>query len=84
MEEKKLREQRQNRSEIGAMWKKKARTKDSEYMTIRLRLDREKLLQLLEDSNGSELIEYNMVSFPNNGSDENESRPAFRIFEDLR
>ena len=84
MDEKNLKEQRQNRSEIGAMWKKKAKTKDSEYMTIRLRLDRDKLLKLLEDNKGCDLIEYNMVSFPNNGSDENESRPAFRIFEDLR
>lgn len=75
-------EQRKLRPEVGAIWKRTSKQNGGEYMTIRLRLTKERLEELLLIAEEGQEVEYDLVSFPNS-REENDRRPSFRVYEDL-
>lgn len=78
-------EQRRQRPEVGAIWIKQAKTSNMEFLKIRLKLNKDQLQSLLEktpdNATEQELPVYELVAFPNSSSNENNKRPAFRIYE---
>lgn len=75
-----LAEKRKQRPEVGAAWKRQSKT-NMEYLTIRLKLTREKLQELL--NNNTEEVSVDLVAFPNKSNNGNSRRPVFRIYEEL-
>jgi uncharacterized protein (DUF736 family) len=68
------------RPEVGAVWKRQSRN-NTEYMSIKLELTKEKLQSLLLKE--GETIQVNFIAFPNKTHNGNTSRPNFRIYEEL-
>jgi len=80
----KLAEQRKQRPEVGAIWKKSSTTTNMDYMTIRLRVTKEKLQELLsKPTNENGEVDLNLVAFPNKSQQGIDRRPSFRIYEEL-
>ena len=83
-EMKELIEKRKVRPEIGAIWKRNAKTSNTEFLSLKLTLTKEKLQALLAVAEGTEgVAETNFVAFPNKFYEENTKRPFFRIYEEL-
>jgi uncharacterized protein (DUF736 family) len=72
------------RPEIGAIWEKKSREKSNPFMSIRFRMSKEKLQELINSSEAGEdgLVNINFVAFPNKGKVEGDKRPNHRIYEE--
>jgi len=85
-----LKAKRSTRPEIGAMWKRNSKSTGTEYLSIRLKLTREKIQELLTKPtvesgvDGTELVvEVDLVAFPNSNAEGNPRRPSFRVYEEL-
>jgi len=72
-------EDKSYRPEMGAVWKRQSRN-NMEYMSIKLSLTKDMLRDLL--SKEGDLIQVNLVAFPNKSQNGNMSRPSFRIYEE--
>lgn len=68
------------RSESGAAWKRLSKRDNSEFLSIRINLSKERLKALLNKE--GETIDIGFVAFPNPYKKEDAKRPDFRIFED--
>jgi uncharacterized protein (DUF736 family) len=80
IQESKPEEKSNSRPEIGAVWKRQSKN-NMEYMSIKLELTKEKLQSLLLKE--GETIQVNFIAFPNKTHNGNNSRPNFRIYEEL-
>lgn len=77
-------DQRKTRPEVGQIWNKQSRTNNLNYMTIRLRVTKEKLQELLNKPvNEHGEVDLNLVAFPNKNQQGVDRRPSFRIYEEL-
>jgi uncharacterized protein (DUF736 family) len=72
--------EKSSRPEVGAVWKRQSKS-NMEYMSIKLELTKEKLQNLLLKE--GETIQVNFIAFPNKTHNGNNSRPNFRIYEEL-
>ena len=68
------------KAESGAIWKRQSKKTNSDFLSIRLTLNKEKLKELLAKDGDS--VNIGFVAFPNPYKNEGEKRPDFRIFED--
>lgn len=73
---------RKERPEIGAIWDHQAKTTGNKFLSLKLKLTKEKLQQLLAAS-GEEVVEVSFVAFPNKFKEGNPKRPSFRIYDEL-
>lgn len=73
-------EERRQRPEIGAIWTRKAKTSNMEFLKLRIRLTKEQLSQLALSSD-EEQVTVELVAFPNTYKDSNDKRPSYRIYE---
>lgn len=72
------------RPEVGAVWSRQAKTSNLNYMTIKLKITKEKLQELLNKSvNEKGEVDFNLVAFPNKTQHVSPGRPNFRIYEEL-
>lgn len=75
-------EERRQRPEIGAIWTRKAKTSNMEFLKLRIRLTKDQLNQLASSSTSDEeQITVEFVAFPNTYKDSNDKRPSYRIYE---
>lgn len=79
-----LQERRQQRDEVGAVWTKTTKNSESEYMTIKLKLDQEQLNHLLSQLSNDNVAVLELVAFPYTGGETNGRRPTYRVFPDIR
>jgi uncharacterized protein (DUF736 family) len=78
-----IQERRSQRAELGAVWKRTSKA-NMEYMTIRLKLTREKLQALLASpTNDRNEVEVDLVAFANQNQEDNPRRPSYRVYEEL-
>jgi len=72
------------RPEIGAIWEKISREKKNPFMSIRFRMTKEKLQELLTTSEPGDdgFVNISFVAFPNKGKVEGDKRPNHRIYEE--
>jgi len=75
-------EKRRDRPEVGAIWTRKAKTSNIEFLSLKLTLTKERLQELLATVNGEGVIETSFVAFPNKFHEGNPKRPFFRIYEE--
>lgn len=75
-------EARKTRPEVGAAWKRQSKSKNLEFLSLRLKLSKARLQQLLSTSVGDEVL-LNLVAFPNKNEDGNPKRPVYRFYEEL-
>ena len=76
-------ETRRQRPETGAIWTRRSKTKEMEYMNIRMKFTKAKLQQLLSQVTEGDVVEASFVAFPNANKEESDRRPSFRIYESL-
>lgn len=72
---------RKDRPEVGAIWQRQAKTTGNEFLSLKLKLTKEKLQKLL--TNEDEVVEVSFVAFPNKFKEGNPKRPSFRIYDEL-
>ena len=70
------------RPECGAIWEKLSKNNKT-FLNIKLNLPKSKLLQLLALANGED-VSLNLVAFSNDTKQVGDSRPSFRIYEELK
>lgn len=72
------------RPEVGAIWEKKSRERSNPFMSIRFRMTKEKLQELINTSEPGDdgFVNINFVAFPNKGKVDGDKRPNHRIYEE--
>lgn len=68
------------RQETGAVWKRQAKSGQMDFLSLKIKLTKDKLRSLLEQA--GETVDISFVAFPNPHKNEDSKRPDFRIFED--
>lgn len=68
------------RQETGAVWKRQAKSGQMEFLSLKIKLTKDKLKALLAQT--GETVDISFVAFPNPHKNEDSKRPDFRIFED--
>jgi uncharacterized protein (DUF736 family) len=75
-------EQQQDKSkreEVGAIWEKTSKS-GMNFMTLRLKMPKERLQKLIDES--PDVVNIGFVAFPNSNQQGDTKRPSFRIYED--
>lgn len=67
------------RQEAGAVWKRQAKSGQMDFLSLKIKLSKEKLRSLLEQAGDS--IDIGFVAFPNQFKND-PKQPDFRIYED--
>jgi len=82
----KLDETRKARPEAGAIWEYESKKTNSKYMNIVLNLPKSKLMDIINNSNSDENgnVKVGFVAFRNKYQNGISTRPAFRIYQDIR
>lgn len=76
-------EQKPERTSIGSIWEKTARDTSNKYLTLSLRVPKEKLLALINNEQ-TETVNLRLVAFTNKYKQaDGESSPDFKIYEEL-
>lgn len=79
-----LADKRKQRPEVGQIWNKQSKTNNLNYMTIRLKVTKEKLKEMLnQEPNAFGEVSLNLVAFPNKNQEGLDKRPSFRIYEEI-
>ena len=68
------------RTESGAIWKRLSKRDNTEFLSIRINLSKERLKALLNKE--GDTVDIGFVAFSNTTKSENTKRPDFRVFED--
>ena len=68
------------RTESGAIWKRVSSRDNSEFLSIRLKLSKERLQALLAKT--GDTVDVGFVAFNNPFKNEGPKRPDFRVYED--
>lgn len=69
-----------DRAEAGAIWERQSKKNNSKFMSIKIRLSKERLKELLNSQDDT--VSIGFVAFPNNSKNDIATRPDFRIYED--
>lgn len=75
-----IKQNNNERQETGAVWKRQAKSGQMDFLSLKIKLTKEKLRSLLEQV--GETVDISFVAFPNPHKNEDNKRPDFRIFED--
>jgi len=68
------------RKHIGGVWRRQAKKGNTEFLSIKINLSKEKLKKLLEKD--GEEVDLGFVAFTNPFKADGPSKPDFRVFED--
>lgn len=68
------------RSESGAIWKRLSKKDNTEFLSIKINLSKERLRALLDKE--GDTVDIGFVAFTNTNKSENAKRPDFRVYED--
>lgn len=75
-----LKQNSSERQEAGAVWKRQAKSGQMDFLSLKIKLTKDRLRSLLEQA--GETVDISFVAFPNPHKSEDVKRPDFRIFED--
>lgn len=75
-------EKRNQRPEIGAIWKKLSRKNNNEFLSVEVTLTEDKLKELLGRVTEGK-VKFNLVGFVNKFQNGVTRRPAFRLYEEI-
>lgn len=75
-------ERRNQRPEIGAIWKKLSRKNNNEFLSVEVTLSEDKLKELLSKVVDGK-VKINLVGFTNKFQNGMNRRPAFRLYEEI-
>lgn len=73
-------QEKSEREELGAIWEKTSRA-DRKFMNVRFKIDKQKLMDMINNSTEGDKVKLSFVAFPNDNHDGVDSRPNFRIYE---
>lgn len=68
------------RTESGAIWKRLSKRDNTEFLSIKINLSKEKLKALLNKE--GDTVDIGFVAFTNTNKSDNTKRPDFRVYED--
>lgn len=69
------------RSSIGSIWEKTAKDSQKKYMTLSIRMSKQRIQELLASENG-EIVNLKFVAFSNQYKNEEETSPDFKVYEE--
>lgn len=68
------------RVEAGAIWKRESRKDNSEFLSLKIKLSKERLKALLQQEGDS--VDIKFVAFTNSSKNGDAKRPDFRVYEE--
>lgn len=74
--------QKSFRKEAGVIWERKAQNSGMKFFSIKIKLPKDKLQELMTQVDSEGMVETKFVAFPNKFKQENDNKPSFRIYEE--
>ena len=75
-----VKKETEKRQEFGAVWKRQSKSSNMNFLSLKIKLTKEKLQSLLAQA--GESVDIRLIAFPNDSKGTDDSRPDFRIYEE--
>lgn len=70
----------EKRTELGAIWRRSSKRDNSEFLSIKINIPKDRLKHLLDKE--GEVVNLGLVAFINDFKNDDFKKPDFRIFEE--